>query len=78
MLEAPTIFCEVVKEMRTSTEFDSGNKVLSFSLKGNDYSINADVMNAYFKIPKNNITERPSGIDILNILNAIGYCWGDQ
>lgn len=73
ILEAPTIYYEVVEEMWTSAEFDSGNKVLSFSLKGNDYFINDDVMNACFKILEHNIIGDPSSVDIVNMLNVIRY-----
>lgn len=42
MLEAPTIFYEIVEEVWSSTSFDTKNKVLSFTIKNLPYSVNND------------------------------------
>lgn len=52
MLEALTIYCEVVEETWTSAIYDSGNKVLTFTLKGEVYCVKNDVMNACLQLPK--------------------------
>lgn len=49
MLEAPTLYYEVIEEIWTNAEYNSGNKVLTFILKGTEHSINSDVINASFK-----------------------------
>ncbi|MGI4673406.1 hypothetical protein ACR2XN_28485 [Klebsiella pneumoniae] len=73
MLEAPTIYCEVVEEMWTSASFDSKNETLSFSIKNTEYIVNSDVMLACFKIPENNCDISPTYAELVAMLNAIKY-----
>lgn len=58
MLEAPTIYCEVMEEIRSVFMYDSGNNTLVF--KGNIHVINTDVLTACFKLPENNCVSVPT------------------
>lgn len=73
MLEAPIINHEVVEEISTSTEFDSENDTISFSIKFENYVINADVISSCFKIPNNTNSELPSDEQLIVRLNDMGY-----
>ena len=42
MLEAPTIFCEVVEEVWTTAVYNPNDVTITFNLKGNSYCLNAD------------------------------------
>lgn len=72
MLEAPTIYCEIVVEMWSSAIFDSGNKVLKFDVKGVSYSFNNDAMFGCFNLPENNYLNGPVPNIIVNMLNFDG------
>ena len=50
-----------------------GNKTISFTIKGEEYVINVDVITACLKLPKNNFTEMPTNTDIVNMLRGMGY-----
>lgn len=56
-----------------SAIFDSGNKFLTFIVKGTTYSINNDVVTAFLKLPENNCLSGPTPSDIVSVLNTIGY-----
>ena len=73
MLEAPTLYCEVVEEIWTSATFDSKNETISFYLKNNEYVVNVDVMTACFEIPENNYDSSPTYAEIVSIFTAINY-----
>ena len=53
MLEAPTIYSEVVEEVWTTAVFNTTDLTLTFSLKGNTYCINADIVRSCFKLHEN-------------------------
>ena len=65
MLEAPTIYCEVVEEMWTSAQFDRTNGTLSFTIKGKEYVVNSDVVTACFRLPENNCLNAPLDAEII-------------
>lgn len=73
MLKVLTIYCEVVKEIRTYTIHDAGNNVQTFTLKGEEYAVNYDIITACLRIPEYNNLNAPSYSDIVVMLNSIGY-----
>ncbi|KAL1811248.1 hypothetical protein ACET3Z_021313 [Daucus carota] len=73
MLEAPTIYHEIVKEMWTSAEFNSEHETLTFSVNNEIHSVNADVMKACFKIPEDTVLSLPSDNQLVNLLYAMNY-----
>ena len=73
MLEAPTIYCEVIEEIWTTAEFNSTNMTIAFSLKGKDYCINCDDIQSYFKLPENNAMTPHTDNDVSRMLDSIGY-----
>ena len=44
MIEAPVLICEVIEKVWTTTTYNTTDKVLTFNLKGNSYSINVDIL----------------------------------
>ena len=73
MLEAPIIYCEVVEELWTTAIYDGKDETITFSLKGNEYVVNSDVLDACFKIPENNCDRSPEYAEIVSMLNSINY-----
>ena len=73
MLESPTIYCEVVEEMWTTAIYNSTDKTITLTIKGNEFCINSDVIKACFKIPDNNVTSPHTDTDIINMLNSMHY-----
>ena len=73
MLEAPTIFCEVVEEIWTTAEFNSMDMTISFTLKGKTHCINCDDLQACFKLPENNAMTPHTDSDVSSMLDSIGY-----
>lgn len=73
MLEAPIIYCEVVEKIWTSATYDSGNKVLNFILKIENYFVNSGAISACLHLPKNNCLNGPSDASIVTMLQAICY-----
>ncbi|KAL8114648.1 hypothetical protein AgCh_021492 [Apium graveolens] len=73
MLESPTIFCEVVEEMWTTAIYNSTDKTITLTIKGNELCINSDVIKACFKIPDYNVTSPYNDTDITNMLNSMHY-----
>ena len=73
MLEAPTIYYEVMEEIWTSAIFDSKNETISFNLKGKEHVINTDVITTCFNIPENNCDSGPTYAEIVSMLNSINY-----
>ena len=73
ILESPTIFCAVVEEMWTTATYNSTDKTITLTIKGNEFCINSDVIKASFKIPDNNVTSPHTDTDIINMLNSMHY-----
>ena len=49
MLEAPTIYCEVVEEIWTTVVFNQTDLTITFNLKGKSYCINSDDASMHLK-----------------------------
>ncbi|KAL8097891.1 hypothetical protein AgCh_030852 [Apium graveolens] len=75
MLEAPTIYCEVIEEIWTTAEFNSTDMTIAFSLKGKDYCINCDDLQSCFKLPENNAMTPHTDKDVSAMLDSIGYAF---
>ncbi|KAL8157708.1 hypothetical protein AgCh_002420 [Apium graveolens] len=73
MLEALTIYCEVIEEIWITAEFNSTNMTIAFSLKGKDYCINCDDIQSCFKWPENNAMTPHTDKDVSAMLDSIGY-----
>ncbi|KAK1394259.1 hypothetical protein POM88_013315 [Heracleum sosnowskyi] len=73
ILVAPTIYCEVVEEVWTSSVFDSENITLTFNLKGKEHIINADIVTTCLRLPENNCLENHTDNNIVTMLNSINY-----
>ena len=69
----PILFCEVVEEVWSTAVYNATNKVITFNLKGNSYSINGDVLNTSLNLPANTHAKSPSEVDIRKMLNEINY-----
>ena len=67
------LFCEVVDEVWSTAVNNVSDKVITFNLKGNSYSINGDVLNASLNLPANTHAKSPSEVDIKKMLNEINY-----
>ena len=76
MLEAPTLYCEVVEEFWTTAVFNSTDETITFNLKGNTYCINADDVQACLKLPENKTLVPHTDTDVTNLLNTLGYLLG--
>ena len=57
--------------------YNASNKVITFNLKGNSYSIDGDVLNASLNLPANTHAISPSEVDIRKMLNKINYAAPD-
>ena len=73
MTATPILFCEVVEEVWSTAVYNSTNKVITFNLKGNLYSINGDVLNACLNLPANTHAKSPIELDIRKMLTEINY-----
>ena len=73
MTATPILFCEVVEEVWSTAVYNASDKVITFNLKGNSYSINGDVLNASLNLPANTHAISPSEVDIRKMLNEINY-----
>ena len=73
MTATPILFCEVVEEVWSTAVYNASDKVITFNLKGNSYSINGDVLNASLNLPANTHAKSPSEVDIRKMLNEINY-----
>ena len=73
MTEAHVLLCEVIEEVWTTTIYNSTNKVLNFDLKGNSYSINADILSTCLNLPTDTHTASPTENEIRTMLREINY-----
>ena len=73
MIAAPILFCEVVEEVWSTAMYNLTDKIITFSLKGNLYSINGDVLSSCLNLPNNTHAQSPIEIEIKTMLNEINY-----
>ncbi|KAL8099609.1 hypothetical protein AgCh_032029 [Apium graveolens] len=73
MLESPTIYCEVIKEIWTTAVFNSKDKTITFTLRGNEQCINCDTIEKCFKLPENNTLAPHIDTDVSNMLISMDY-----
>ena len=71
--EALILLCEVIEEVWTNVVYKSKDKAITFNLKGNQYSINGDVLRSYLHLPSNTHAKSPTETEIRLILNEINY-----
>ena len=77
MTATPILFCEVVEKVWNTAVCNTSDKVITFNLKGNSYSIYGDVPNASLNLSANTHAISPSEIDIRKMLNEINYAAPD-
>ena len=53
--------------------YNSTDKTITLTIKGNELCINSDVIKACFKIPDNNVTSPHTDTDLINMLNSMHY-----
>ena len=63
--------------MWNTAVYNVSDKVITFNLKGNSYSINGDVLNASLNLPTNTHAISPSEVDMRKMLNKINYAAPD-
>ena len=51
MTEAPMLICEVIEEVWTTATYNTTDKVLTFNMKYNSYSINVDIFSTFLHLP---------------------------
>ena len=73
MTESQILLCEVIEEVWTTAAYNIKDKVITFNLKGNLYSINGDVLNSCLNLPTNTHTKSPTEPEIRIMLNEINY-----
>lgn len=73
MLKAPTIYCEVVKEIWTSAIYNSGNNSFFFTLKRYSYACDTAMLANCLHLPTNNCEKCHEPKDIFETLNMIDY-----
>ena len=69
----PILLCEVVEEVWNTAVYNASDKVITFNLKGNSYSINGDVLNASLNLPANTHDISPYEVDIRKMINEVNY-----
>ena len=77
MTATPILFYEVMEKVWNIAFYNASDKVITFNLKGNSYSINGDVLNASLNLPTNTHAISPSEVDIRKMLNKINYAAPD-
>ena len=73
MTEAPVLICELIEEVWTTATYNTDDKVLTFNLKGNSYSVNADVLSACLYLPVDTHTASPTKTEIRTMLGELNY-----
>ena len=71
MTEAHVLMCEVIEEVWTTTAYNSIDKVLSFNIKGNYYSVNGDILSTCLNFPANTHVASPTENEIRTMLVEI-------
>ncbi|KAK1387174.1 hypothetical protein POM88_015352 [Heracleum sosnowskyi] len=73
MFHSTPLYNEIIEEIWTSCEYSGTNCTLHFTLQGNEYIVNSDVLQACLHIPDNNCDALPTNTEITTILNSINY-----
>ena len=73
MTVALILFCKVVEEVWSTAMYNLTDKVITFSLKGNLYSINGDILNSFLNLPNNTHAKSQTETEIRTMLNEINY-----
>ena len=73
MTAALILFCEVIEEVWSTTVYNLTDKVISFNLKVNLYSINGDVLNYCLNLPNNTHAKSLTEPEIRTMLHEINY-----
>ncbi|KAK1404042.1 hypothetical protein POM88_003647 [Heracleum sosnowskyi] len=73
MFHSTPLYNEIIEEIWTSCEYSGTNCTLQFTLQGNEYIVNSDVLQACLHIPDNNCDALPTNTEITTMLNSINY-----
>ncbi|KAK1384419.1 hypothetical protein POM88_022154 [Heracleum sosnowskyi] len=73
MFHSTPLYNEIIEEIWTSCEYSGTNCTLQFTLQGNEYIVNSDVLQACLHIPDNNCDVLPTNTEITTMLNSINY-----
>ncbi|KAK1388137.1 hypothetical protein POM88_016315 [Heracleum sosnowskyi] len=73
MFHSTPLYNEKIEEIWTSCEYSGTNCTLQFTLQGNEYIVNSDVLQACLHIPENNCDALPTITEMVNMLNSINY-----
>ncbi|KAK1394362.1 hypothetical protein POM88_013418 [Heracleum sosnowskyi] len=73
MFHSTPLYNEIIEEIWTSCEYSGTNCTLQFTIQGNEYIVNSDVLQACLHIPENNCNALPTNTEIVNMLNSINY-----
>jgi hypothetical protein len=72
MLEAPTIYCEVVEEFWESAVISQETDEIAFTLKGKSYTLNSQIVSEALKLPiSENAPIKDS--DLVEMLLMVNY-----
>ncbi|KAK1395309.1 hypothetical protein POM88_014365 [Heracleum sosnowskyi] len=73
MFHSTPLYNEIIEEIWTSCEYSGTHCTLKFTLQGNEYIVNSDVLQACLHIPDNNCDALPTNTEITTMLNSINY-----
>ena len=73
MNEAIVLICEVIEKVWTTAAYNSTDRVLTFNLKGNSYSINGDILSSCLKFPAKTQNVALTKTKIRSMLVEINY-----
>ncbi|KAK1374163.1 hypothetical protein POM88_030356 [Heracleum sosnowskyi] len=73
MFHSTPLYNEIIEEIWTSCEYSGTNCTLQFTLQGNEYIVNSNVLQACLHIPENNCDALPTITEMVNLLNSINY-----
>ncbi|KAK1385869.1 hypothetical protein POM88_023604 [Heracleum sosnowskyi] len=73
MFHSTPLYNEIIEEIWTSCEYSGTNCTLQFTLQGNEYIVNSDVLQACLHIPENDCNALPTFTEMVNMLNSINY-----
>ncbi|KAK1392282.1 hypothetical protein POM88_011338 [Heracleum sosnowskyi] len=73
MFHSTPLYNEIIEEIWTSCEYSGTNCTLKFTIQGNEYIVNSDVLQACLHLPENNCSALPTYTEMINMLNSINY-----
>ena len=73
MLEEPTLYCEIIEQMWTSSRYDSSIKILSVVVKDNTYAITGETVPKALKLLENSTDRVPDDLEIVRMLVDMNY-----